>query len=79
MVNFGLLFVNIWSLCSQAKTQWNQTLSNGMACCILKGSFRRLRQTHAFSADICGKIEKILISKKTSPENAADCGHLNEP
>ena len=44
--------------------------------------FLRLIQMAAvssFSADVFSKIEKILISKKTSAENAADCGRLNEP
>ena len=43
-----------------------------------KGSFRR-PQSAAFSTDVFSKIEKILISKKTSAENAADCGRLNKP
>ena len=40
------------------------------------GKCRRLRKTHPSDAAICGKIEKILISKK---KFAVSCGRLNEP
>ena len=40
------------------------------------GKCRRLRKTHASDAAVCGKIQKILISKK---KFAVSCGRLNEP
>ena len=43
---------------------------------------RRLRQTHAISADARGKLEKFLISKKKlrrGKKYTVNCGRVNEP
>ena len=54
----------------------NRSLRLIQTAAISSGKCRRLQKTHASDAAICGKIEKILISKK---KFAVSCGRLNEP
>ena len=56
------------------KTHWSLRLIQTAA--VSCGKCRRLQKTHASDAAVCGKIEKILISKK---KFAVSCGRLNEP
>ena len=68
-------------LCVFLYTELHTTSSRCCKQILAKGSFRRpqlscgkrrrLRKTHASDAAVCGKIEKILISKKNSQLAAA--------
>ena len=74
-------------LCVFLYTELHTTSSRCCKQILAKGSFRRpqlscgkrrrLRKTHASDAAVCGKIEKILISKKNSQLAAAVWMSLN--